>query len=163
MEPTPTPSAPKIPASQQEAHDTVLQYLQKTVDGLPPGTTLDTTQAGGGSNLSCDDDYQGPGPGPTDYTITTYVIGPAGVPPADLITKTGDLWRSWGLSVMERNGFEKPNQFGYPPDGYSLLIQAAYPPQYPPSLAVISPCFPGNLRKDGIPIPDIIHQSNPAN
>ena len=84
------------------------------------------------------------------------------LPPADLIAKAGALWHSWGFTVMERSGFEKPNQFGYPPDGYRLLIQAAYPPQYPPSLAVVSPCFPGNLRKDGIPIPAVIRQTNPA-
>lgn len=41
MEPTPTAQDPKIPSSQQEAQDTVLRYLQQTVDALPAGSTLD--------------------------------------------------------------------------------------------------------------------------
>lgn len=115
MESTPTASSPKVPDSQQEAQDTVLQYLQRTVDGLPPGTTLDSSDARGGGNLSCDDNYTGPGSGPTEYIAATHVVAPAGVKPADLISKTGDLWRSWGLQVMQREGFEKPNQFGFHP------------------------------------------------
>jgi len=162
MEPTPTASSPKIPRSQQEAQDMVLQYLQKTVDGLPAGTLLDGTDTIGGSNLPCDDNYMGPGPGPTEYSARTHVIGPAGITPADLITRTGDLWRSWGIPVMERNGFEKPNRFAFPTDGYGLQIEAAYPANYSPTLTVISPCFSGDLRKDDLLFPKVIHQTSPA-
>ncbi len=52
MEPIPTPSAPKIPSSQQEAQDTVLHYLQKTVAGLPAGTVLDSTDFRGGGKCT---------------------------------------------------------------------------------------------------------------
>jgi len=161
MEPTPSAAAPKIPRSQQEARDTVLQYLQRTVDGLPLGTTLDSSHARGGANLSCDDDYTGPGSGPTEYIVATHVIGPPSAKPVDLVAKAGDLWRSWGLQVMQREGFEKPNQFGFPPDGYTVQIEAAYPPDYPPLLTVVSPCFSGDLRQDNIPAPPtVIHQTN---
>jgi hypothetical protein len=64
--------------------------------------------------------------------------------------------------VMERDGFEKPNQFGYPPDGYRVQIEAAHPADYPPTLTVTSPCFPANLRQDGIPVPQVVHQTNRA-
>ena len=159
MDHTPVAQSPKVPDSQQEAQDTVLHYLQKTVNGLPPGTVLDSSDAQGGSNLGCDDNYTGPGPGPTEYTAALHVVGPQGIPPADLITRTGQLWQSWNLTVMERDGFEKPNRFAYAPDGYRLQIEAAYPANYSPTLTVISPCFPGNLRKDDIPFPRVIHQS----
>jgi hypothetical protein len=163
MEPLPTAASPKVPASQREARDTVLQYLQRTVDGLPPGTTLDSTDARGGANLSCNDDYTGTGSGPTEYIVATHVIAPTGLKPTDLIAKTGELWRSWGVKVVERDGFEKPNQFGFPPDGYGIQIEAAYPADYPPLLTVICPCFSGALRQDGIPAPPaVIHQTKPG-
>lgn len=162
MEPTPTAASPKVPGSQREALNTVLQYLQRTVDGLPPGTMLDGTDARGGANLSCDDNYSGPGSGPTEYIVATDVVGPAGLKPTDLIARTGDLWRNWGFTVVERDGFEKPNQFGYPPDGYRVQIEAAYPADYPPTLTVTSPCFPGGLRRDNLPIPPVIHQTTHA-
>ena len=38
MDNIPVAESPKVPNSQQEAQDTVLQYLQRTVNGLPPGT-----------------------------------------------------------------------------------------------------------------------------
>lgn len=49
--------------------------------------------------------------------------------------------------MIERDGFEKPNQFGYFPDGYHIQIKAAYPPDYPPTIVATSPCFPGDLRR----------------
>ena len=107
MEPTPAAPSPKIPKSQQEAHDSVVQYLQKTVDGLPPGTVIDASDTIGGSNLGCDDNYTGPGPGPTEFSLFAHVVGPPGPKPADLIARAGELWRSWGIKVMERDGFEK--------------------------------------------------------
>lgn len=131
MERTPVAPSPKIPKSQQEAQDTVIGYLQKTVDGLPPGTVLDTTDTIGGSNLGCDDNYTGPGPGPTEFSLFAKVVGPADVKPADLVARAGEVWRSWGITVMEREGFEKPNRFGYLPDGYNIQIKAAYPPNIP--------------------------------
>lgn len=162
LEPTPIAPSPKIPKSEQEAQDSALRYLQKTVDGLPPGTVLDMSDTIGGSNLGCDDNYTGPGPGPTEFSLFANVIGPAGVKPADLIAHAGELWRSWGITVMERDGFEKPNQFGYVPDGYHIQIKAAYPPDYPPTIVATSPCFPGALRQDGLPVPKVIRQSPPT-
>lgn len=162
MEPTPVAPSPKIPKSQQEAQDSVVRYLQKTVDGLPPGTVLDTRDTIGGSNLGCDDNYTGPGPGPTEFSLFANVIVPAGSKPAELIARAGELWRSWGIKVMERDGFEKPNQFGYLPDGYQIQIKAAYPPDYPPTIVATSPCFPGNLRRDGLPVPTVLRQSPPG-
>ncbi|WP_231117598.1 hypothetical protein [Mycobacterium intracellulare] len=109
MESTPIAPSPKIPKSQQEAQDSLVRYLQKTVDGLPPGTVLDTSDTIGGSNVGYDDNYTGPGPGLTEFSLFAKVIGPAGMKPTDLIAHAGELWRSWGITVIERDGFEKPN------------------------------------------------------
>lgn len=165
MEPTPTAKNPKIPGSQQEAIDTVLKYLQRIVDALPKGTALDSTDAQGGSNLSCDDDFAGPGPGPTEYDVTTHVTTPANISPTEIVANIGDVWRSWGLKVIERSEFDKPNWFAYADDGYRLQIEIAHPATYPPTLTVISPCFPGDLRDDDLARhnPGVITQSAPTN
>lgn len=149
----------QIPHSQQEAQDTVLRYLQRTVDGLPPDTVLDSSNSQGAANLPCDDNHIGDEPGPYEFFATLDVIGPDNTSPADLVSVTGELWHSWHLSVTERDGFEKPNRFAYLPDGYRLKILATYPPTYPPLLTVISPCFPGELMRDKLPFPRTIHQT----
>ncbi|MCA2253189.1 hypothetical protein JF710_08430 [Mycobacterium intracellulare] len=64
--------------------------------------------------------------------------------------------------MIERDGFEKPNQFGYFPDGYRIQIKATYPPDYPPTIVATSPCFPGDLRRDGLPVPKVIQQGSPG-
>lgn len=43
---------------------------------------------------------------------------------------------------MERDGFRKPNQFGYGPDGYRMQIVIPAQDGYPPTLAGSSPRFP---------------------
>lgn len=160
MTDVPTPAEPKVPTSQQEAQDTVLGYLQKTVDGLPPGTTLDSTNFRGAANRSCDDEYTGPGRGPTRFSVWTHVVGPQDASPEGLVAQAGDLWRSWGLTVIERDDFRKPNRFGYPPDGYELQIKGAGKPGYPPTLIASSLCFPGDLARDNFPFPQVIRQSH---
>lgn len=164
MEPTPTAKNPKIPTSQQEAQGIVLKYLQRTVYALPKGTSFDSTDAQGGSNLSCDD-FAGPGPGPTQYDVTTHVVSPPNVAPTEIVANVGDVWRSWGLKVLERKEFDKPNWFAYAEDGYRLQIEIAHPANYPPTLTVISPCFPGELRDDDLASrnPGVINQSTPTN
>jgi hypothetical protein len=34
-----------------------------------------------------------------------------------LIAKIGDILKSWGWQVIERDGLTKPNRFGYAQDG----------------------------------------------
>ena len=158
----PTPAAPKIPASQQEAQDTVVGYLQQTVNGLPPGTTLDSTDFRGGANMDCEDEPTGPGKPPTRFEYWTHVNGPEGGNLDDLVSKAGDVWKSLGINVIERDDFRKPNRFGYPADGYELQIKGAAKPGYPPTLIVMSPCFPGDLARDDIPWPSVVAQSPSA-
>jgi hypothetical protein len=157
---TPTPSSPKIPKSQQEAQDTVLHYLQKTVNGLPPGTVLDSTDFRGGGNVPCDD-YMGPGKPPTEYEYWTHVNGPHSASSDALVVRAGDVWRSWGFNVIECDEFRKPNRFGYAPDGYRLQIKGPSKPDYPPTLIGSSPCFPGELARDDIGAPKVIKQNSP--
>lgn len=152
MEPTPKVANPKIPASQQEAQDTVLRYLQQTVDALPKGSSLDGSRYIVGDGVSyCEDE-------PADHNAPVHFadLRDMKLPPEitdfnAIISHTGDVWKSWGWQVLERDGFDKPNRFGYAPDGYVLQIRAAYPVTYPPSVIGTSPCFPGNLRRDDTP------------
>lgn len=162
MEQTPTPPPPKTPSSQQEAQDTVLHYLQKTVDGLAAGTVLDSTDFRGGGNVPCDDDFTGPGKPPTEYEYWTHVNGPSGVSSDELVAATGEVWRSWGLTVVERDDFRKPNRFGYTQEAYLLQVKGPSTPGYPPTLIVSSPCFPGDLVRDDIPTPNVIQQTAPG-
>jgi hypothetical protein len=161
---TSTPSPPPgwtletvVPASQQQAQDTVLGYLTRTVDGLPAGTTLDGTRYRVGSgNRSCDDNPTGPDAPEMMFTDVRQVVLPAGVDGVAVIADVGDIWRSWGWHVFERDDFPRPNQFGYGPDGYRLQIESSSPPGQPPTISGISPCFPGDLASDDITIPVIL-------
>lgn len=158
MEPTPVAPSPKIPTSQQEAQDTVLRHLQDTVNALPPGSSLDGTRyVAGGDTRFCDDDPSGP-----DAPVRFSDWRDIQMPPQDdykqVVLDVGDLWESWGWQVIEREGYDKPNRFGYAPDGYVLQITASYPPTYPPSVIGASPCFPGNLRADIPRNPPVIKQ-----
>lgn len=145
------------PTSQQQAQDTVVGYLKKTLAALPPGTILDATRYGGaGSNAPCQDNPTGPGKPPTEFSTIGDLKLPAGTNPNDAIAQIGDIWKSWGWHVIERDGFQKPNRFGYAPDGYSLQIEAANPPGSPPTVNGITPCYPGDLQRDDLPIPKIV-------
>jgi hypothetical protein len=146
---------PVVPTSQQQAQDTLLGYLKKTLRALPPGTTLDATRYSGGTNTPpCKDVITGTPP----KALTT--IGelklPPGSDPVAIIAQVGEIWNGWGWYVIERDGSYKPNRYGYAPDGYSLQIKAAYPSGYPPSLESISPCFPGDLPDDRSPFPMVL-------
>lgn len=165
MEQLPVPASPKIPASQQEAQDTVLRYLQQTVNALPKGSSLDGTRyITGGDTRYCEDDPSGPD-APVRFSDWRDIkTPPEFVDFNALIDQVGELWKSWGWEVLEREGFEKPNRFGYAPDGYTLQITASYPSTYPPGIIGASPCFPGNLKRDDIPRnPPVITQEPAGN
>lgn len=161
MEPTPIVKNPKIPTSQQEAQDTVLRYLQQTLDALPPGTSLDSSRYGTGTGVTYCEDEPADQNAPVRFGEYRDMKTATDVTDFNaIISQTGELWKSWGWQVLERDGFDKPNRFGYAPDGYVLQIHASYPTTYPPSVVATSPCFPGNLRKDDTPRnPAVITQS----
>ena len=163
MESMPTPASPKIPRTQQEAQDTVLRYLQQTLNVLPPGSSLDGARyIAGGDTRYCEDDPSGPD-APVRFSDWRDLQTPASIDFNSLITQVGELWKSWGWQVLERDGYEKPNRFGYAPDGYILQIAAAHPATYPPTIIGASPCYPGNLRRDDIPRnPPVITQTTPG-
>ncbi|MGB3485289.1 MAG: hypothetical protein WBB07_24125 [Mycobacterium sp.] len=161
MEPTPNVPSPKIPTSQQEAQDTVLRYLQETVNALPPGSSLDGTRyiAGGDTNY-CEDNPSGPD-APVRFSDWRDIQTSAQIDFHQLVDDVGRVWESWGWEVIERDGYAKPNRFGYAPDGYVLQIAASYPPEYPPSIIAASPCYPGTLRNEDLPRnPPVIEQSS---
>lgn len=146
---------PAIPTTQQQAQDTVIAYLRKTLQALPPGITLDAARYSGGASVApCKDVTSGPSP--MEFATNGDLRLPPGTDPEALIARTGDIWKSWGWYVYERDGFYKPNRFGYSPDGYILQIMARYKPGYPPSLQGISPCFPPDIPDDRSPFPMIL-------
>lgn len=145
-----------IPESQQQAQDTVVGYLQRTLAALPSGSVIDGSRyLGPGTTPYCDDNDSSP-TAPRRFDTIGEVKLPPGSESVDLVAKVGDTWRSWGWYVVERDGFTKPNRFGYAPDGYRLQIEAAAQPGYPPAIQGSSPCYPGTIARDDIPIPVII-------
>lgn len=146
-----------VPQDQQQAQDTLKGYLVRTLRELPDGTTLDATRYGSaGHNSWCEDEPADPKNAPTRYHTSGDLKFGSGDDPAAMIRRIGDIWRSWGWYVMERDGFRKPNQFGYGPDGYRMQIVIAARDGYPPTLAGSSPCFPGTLARDGISFPTVL-------
>lgn len=146
-----------VPKSEQEAQDTVMGYLKRTLAVLPPGTVIDGNgHPGTGQTAWCDDEPKDPKNAPVHLQTIGDIKVPGDMDPKALITKVGDAWRSWGWYVFERDGFNKPNQFGYGPDGYRLQIEMSNPPSYPPTLTAISPCFPGNLARDDLRFPAVV-------
>ncbi|MEM6109517.1 hypothetical protein AAHS21_25285 [Mycobacterium sp. 050272] len=160
MESTPPPPPgwklePVIPKTQQQAQDTVIGYLKKTLAALPPGTTLDASRySGGGTVHPCKDVETGTPP--MEFATNGDLTLPAGVDTSTIVAKAGDIWKSWGWQVYERDGFYKPNRFGYAPDGYILQIIARYQPGYAPTLQGVSPCFPPDLPAERSPFPTIL-------
>lgn len=142
-----------VPESQQQAQDTVYGYLKRTLDALPPGTVLDATRLGSAGDTGyCDDNDSSP-TAPRYFSADGELKFPAGTDNAAAVAKVGDIWRSWGWRVIERDGFRTPNRFGYGPDGYRLQIVSASPTTYPPSVAAISPCYPGTIAREDIDFP----------
>ncbi|OYN76157.1 hypothetical protein CG716_22665 [Mycolicibacterium sphagni] len=159
MESIPVPASPKIPTSQQEAQDTLTAYLQKTVDALPKGTSLDGTRyIVGDGTAYCEDNPSGPD-APVHVEDWRDMNLPPGTDFNAIISQTGDIWKQWGWKVIERDGFTKPNRFGYGPDGYILQIEARPDPKFPPSLVGSSPCFSGNLKSNRVTKPSLIQQA----
>ena len=145
---------PVVPESQRQAQDTVTGYLTKTLQALPPGTVFDATRYRvGNGNRSCDDSPTGSGKPEMMFNDVRQAILPSGTNAATAIRQAGDAWRGWGWYVVERDDFDKPNQFGYGPDGYRLQIESPGLSGHPPTISGISPCFPGDIARDDISVP----------
>ncbi|WP_236054742.1 hypothetical protein [Mycobacterium sp. SM1] len=113
-----------IPTSQQQAQDTGLRYLQQTLDILPAGSDLDRTRYRiRKMTRYCANDPSGPD-APVHVEVWRDVNLPAGTDFDAMISRTGQIWQQWGWQIIERAGFEKPNRFGYTPDGYVLHLEA---------------------------------------
>ena len=134
--------------SQQQIQNALITYLRRTLATLPPGTAIDASRfAGAGHNSPCEDDSG------ADAPMRFHTIGELKAPSGtDAVTAVGDVWRSWGWHVVERDGFRRPNRFGYSPDGYRLQIITA-PDGHPPTVQASSPCFPRLSARDDIPFP----------
>jgi hypothetical protein len=146
-----------VPQSQQQAQDTLQDYLTRTLRELRTGALLDATRYGSaGHNSWCEDEPKDPKNAPTRFHTTGDLKLPPGTDLDAVVRKSGDIWRSWGWYVYERDGFRQPNEFGYGPDGYRLQIVTAGRPGYPPTLSASSPCFPGNIASSDIEFPTVL-------
>ncbi|RIT31733.1 hypothetical protein D2E73_08500 [Mycobacteroides abscessus] len=156
MTPTPPPGweAHEVtPASQQQAQDTVLGYLKKTLAALPPGTAFDASRYSGGSTAPCEDDpAKNP---PVSFSATGDLKLPPGVESGQFVAEVGDVWKSWGWWVYERDGTYKPNRVGSSPDGYELYVGVPGLPGAP-HISGTSPCFPHDLARADLPFPVVI-------
>lgn len=159
MEQVPTPASPKIPASQLEAQETVNHYMLDTINALPRGAALDGTRYVPVSRtIHCEDDPSENDP-PVHLEDWRDMTFPPGTDFNAVINETGEIWKSWGWQVLERDGFDKPNRFGYAPDGYVLQISARPDPTQPPSLIASSPCFPESRRDSDVKKIPVISQT----
>ncbi|QVI27289.1 hypothetical protein MN2019_24290 [Mycolicibacterium neoaurum] len=159
MEATPTVPSRRIPLSQQEAQGTVLRLLQDTANILPTGTTLDGSRYPiGRMDKYCEDDPAGP-ESPVHVEDWRDLKLPFGTDFDQVIAATGDTWTQWGWHVIERDGFEMPNRFGYTPEGYVLHLEARTDAGAAPLLIGTSPCYPGDLRTDIPRNPPLIPQN----
>lgn len=146
---------PVIPTSQQQAQDTVLGYLKKTLSALPPGTVIDASRYGSpGTTAPCSDAPLNTNP-PEEFS-TIGELKPPGSDFNKIISVVGEIWKSWGWWVFERDDFRQPNRFGYAPDGFILQIKVSSPPGYPPTIIASSPCFPHDIARDDLPFPTTI-------
>ena len=147
---------PVTPESQQQAQSAVIDHLRRTLAALPPGAVLDATRfPGAGHNSYCSDDDSGPSASMRFHTIGELTLA-QGIDRTDLIAAVGDIWRRWGWQVHERDGFRRPNRFGYGPHGYRLQIVTAAVPGHPPTVQASSPCFPRQIARDDIPFPAVL-------
>lgn len=144
-----------VPTSQQQAQDTVLGYLKKTIEALPAGVVFDASRYGSAaSSAPCNDAPAGSNP-PKNFSATGDLMSPPGIDGATLVARAGDIWKSWGWWVFERDGMYKPNRSGFSPDGYELHIGMPAL-QGPPNLTGTSPCFPHDIARDDLPFPATI-------
>ena len=156
MKGAPVTVSPNI-TSQRQAQEALYGYMRKTLQALPPGIILDNTRYGGGGTAACDDRVDSEN-APVDFADFRDMHTPPGIDYNDLIAKVGDIWKSWGWGVEEREDDNKPNRYGRSPDGYSLSIMG-YTGQfagYPPSMTGGTPCFSPNLKDDHVPRPTLI-------
>lgn len=143
------------PSSQQQAQDTVLGYLKKTLSALPQGTVIDAARFGrAGTTAPCNDAPLNTEP-PEEFSTIGQLKVP-GVESDQVVATVGDTWKSWGWWVFEREDFRKPNRFGYAPDGYTLQIKGSSPPGHPPTIIANSPCFSHQIARDDLPFPTTI-------
>lgn len=96
------------------------------------------------------------GKAPVSFATVGELNLPASVDPVSVVSQLGDIWKSWGWYVIERDGFRKPNRFGYAPDGYILQISPKNPVTDPPTLKADCPCFSGDLPDNRSPFPTIL-------
>lgn len=149
------------PENQQQVQDTLLGYIKRTLNSLPPGYVLDATRFGGTGHgvIGCDDNDTSPD-APVRLTINSDLKIPPGIDNEAVSEAFGRVWRSFGWRVYSDDSFRQPNQFGVSPDGYSLRTVQPAVAGYPPGFTASSPCFPGGLADDDYSFPVVISADN---
>jgi len=144
-----------VPTSQQQAQDTVLGYLKKTLGALPAGVVFDAGRYGSAASTApCNDAPLNTHP-PKQFSATGDLKLPPGLDAGKLIAQVGDVWKSWGWWVLQRDGMSKPNRSGFSRDGYELHIEVPAVPG-PPNITGTSPCFGHDIARDDLRFPTTI-------
>lgn len=154
---------PKIPTSQQEAQDTVLRYLQQTLDVLPPGSSLDGSRYRiGRMDKYCEDDLAGPD-SPVHMEDWRDVKLPPGTDFNAVIARTGKIWEQWGWQVIERTASRSRTASATTQMATCSIRKRGTRLEPAPFLIGSSPYYPGSLRTD-IPRnpPLLLQQQQPA-
>ncbi|ADG99009.1 conserved hypothetical protein [Segniliparus rotundus DSM 44985] len=150
--------------TRQQAQETLYAYMRRTLQAVPTIIALDNTRYGGagGGVDTCDDRIDSEN-SPIHYYDSRDMQVAEKTDFADLVRKTGDVWRSWGWRVEERENSEKPNRVGTSPDGYilSIEIRPSRFAGYPPSFTGDTPCFSPRFRHDDVPVPTTITRDEP--
>lgn len=145
------------PANQRQVQDTVTAMYQRTANALPSGYSFDGSRYGTtGGIVDCDDDAKGDEVSPVQYRSSRDMKVPAGTPIDGLVEKLGEIWKSFGWSVDQRDGFPEPNRFATTSDGYRIHAIVGRPAGYPPVLVAGSFCYDGHLVEKGIEIPAVV-------
>lgn len=135
-----------IRASPRVRRAQVYEYLQRTLDALPKGTSLSRTPDvdreafGPGNIVACSDsDGATAENSPVDFSATYWVNGVSNGQQSEFVSKMVDLWRKWNW--QERPGNDATDKVYVSPDGYKLYVSNADNGPGGVSVSGTSPCF----------------------
>lgn len=132
--------------TESKARAQVYEYLQRTLNALPKGTSLSLTpdvdreKLSPGSAISCSDDEGGDGKNtPIKVSVWYWVNGVPNGQQAEYVDKMVKTWKSWGWT--EATGAASRSTVYGSPDGYSLIANNAQNGPGGVGLAASTPCF----------------------
>lgn len=144
-------------ASRPHVQKAVVDYLEKTINALPPGSYLDgSAMPVGGSTVSCAG--TDPASPMVRFEVSMTVVRSAPIQADQITAAIVALWRSWGVHVAEDQNTGWPGWSADTIAGYHLHIDADHRDR-PPVVSVSSICFPDDVVLRDLPFPSVISHS----